>query len=217
MALAIAAATLAMTMPSSVSRPASATVSLLSPYRRPAYLQPRRLFAEAYALYGQAVFARNGVPLATLGVDTEIRETERRGKGLFALRDFEPGELVARYSGVIATREQYHEAWYEGRTSGRYTAKVTADGSVVVDAESASCPGRFVNHSKLWKNCEITSFCMGAEDDEQPTGLCFIATTAPVAAGSEFLVDYGDDYWRSEAAVPGVPRFLRRIQVDYLR
>ena len=48
----------------------------------------------------------------------------------FALRDFEPEQLVCRYGGVLASVEEYREAWYAGLTSGRYVAKVDDDSYV---------------------------------------------------------------------------------------
>ena len=68
-------------------------------------------------------------------MDIEVRETARRGRGLFALRDLSEGELVARYSGVMATEAEYREAWLAGLTSGVYITKASVDGSLVLDAE----------------------------------------------------------------------------------
>ena len=182
---------------------------LLSPYRRPLGLQPRRLAAEAYALYGEAFM---GLPVGRLGVDIEIRDTQTRGKGLFALRSFEPGELVARYSGVICTRAEFREAWRADLTDGVYAIKASSDGEIVMDAEdpATSGAGRYVNHSRLWCNCAFRSF---TNDDEglEPSGVCYIQTTRAVAAGSEFLFDYGADYWSGSEY-----NWLTRLATDYL-
>ena len=88
------------------------------------------------------MLAANGIGnIGKPGVDVEVRATERRGNGLFALRDFEPGELVVRYSGRIAKMEEFQEAYDAGLTDGTYIANANTDGSVIVDAEDAATSG----------------------------------------------------------------------------
>ena len=212
--------------------PTSSVKALLSPYRRPTLLQPRRLLAETYALYGETVMRSVGQPVGKVGVDIEIREAGRRGKGLFALRDFAPNELVARYSGVVATENEYLEAFDAGLTSGNYIASCADDGSLVIDSDRTDTAlgqgaGRYVNHSRLWQNCAIVSFTVGGRGNsdsvrdqmnpgETPTGAAYIKTTRAVKAGSEFLTDYGPAYWDNERQA-GFSRnnVLKRFVVDY--
>ena len=165
-------------------------------------------------MYGDALLAMNGVPpVGRLGIDTEVRDAGRRGLGLFALRDFGPEEIVARYSGVIASEDEYREAFYSGLTGGDYIANADADGLLVVDADSPdSGPARFVNHSRLWQNCRFYGLTLG--DDDWPTGLVYVRTVRPVRAGDEFLVDYGDAYW--DSGVRKKPTPWERIAIDYL-
>jgi hypothetical protein len=198
----------------SPQRIVSEAAGQLSPYSRPPLLSPRRIVAEGYALYGETLSQAMGAPVAQLGVDTEIRETARRGKGLFALRDIAPGELVARYSGVVISKDDFADAFYTGRSSGAYAIKCSSDGSVLIDAEDASVsgPGRYVNHSKLWKNCAFSSFCF---DDEGlvPSGVLYVVAERAVPDGAELLVDYGEEYWSSKTQYNDP---LRRFAIDYL-
>ena len=94
-------------------------VSLLSPYRRPVFLQPVRLAAEFNALRLQR---SRSYKIAELGRDVEIRPAGNRGNGLFALRDFEPDEIVVRYSGIYASARDLDDALDAGLTSGSYVA-----------------------------------------------------------------------------------------------
>ena len=99
---------------------ASASVSLLSPYRRPVFLQPVRLAAEFSALQLQR---SRSYQIAELGRDVEIKPAGNRGNGLFALRTFEPDEIVVRYSGVYASERDLCDALAAGLTSGAYVAE----------------------------------------------------------------------------------------------
>ena len=189
--------------------------ALLSPYRRPVFLQPRRLFAEGYALYGERLLAENGLSVGRMGVDFEVRETKLRGRGLFALRDFAEAELVTRYNGVMCTLDEFSAAKEAGWTSGVYIAKADSIERFYLDADDEnSAPGRFVNHSKLWANSALTSFTLD-EEGATPTGVVYVKTEKPVRAGSEFLFDYGDSYWDGDR---GVARYdiIKRFQVDYM-
>ena len=198
------------------------SLSITSPYRRPDLLQPRRLLAEGYALAGEKI-----APVGRLGIDIEVRDAGPRGRGLFALRDFEAGERVCRYTGVLATDQAYREAWYAGLTSGAYIAKANLDGTIVVDSDSdrESGPGRYINHSKLWRNVRILSYTIVTPSflresipslaEEVPTGVVYMVATRPVAAGSEFLADYGPEYWSSARRPDGkTVGMLDRFLID---
>jgi len=226
-AVATAAIAIATPMQPEAARMLSPLRRALSPYRRPAFLQPRRYLADAYVLQGELAMSLSGRPPAVMGKDVEVRDAGRRGLGLFAMRDFEEGEIVTRYSGIFATEDEYQEAFYAGLTEGRYIAKVDLAGSVVMDAERASeTPsghgGRYVNHSRLWANTRITSFTVDSPwkpGEEVPTGAVYIMTTKAVKAGSEFLTDYGDGYW-SDTLSTGFSlqpeELLKRAMIHYL-
>ena len=159
----------------------------------------------------------NGVSItARLGVDVEIKPSKGRGLGLFALRDFKPGELIGPYTGVLASETDYIKARLQRRTSGDYGTAVSAlyaGRSLYVDAEpdgEARCSASYINHSIRRQNVEFTELSLEAWLPDVP----FIRTTRRVSAGSELFVDYGASYWDD---VPGLdkPWRIRRLIVDY--
>ena len=78
--------------------------SLLSPYRRPRFFpQPRRAAANAFAFTGETALRLQGRSVGVSGVDWAVADAGRRGKGLFALRDYGENEIVGRYTGVVAS------------------------------------------------------------------------------------------------------------------
>ena len=48
-------------------------------------------------------------------------------------------------------------------------------------------------------------------DQTIPSGAVFVVTTAPVPAGGEFFLNYGDKYWDSQ---PGIG-WVRRLAIDF--
>lgn len=213
----LTASTAAVTLPA-LTRPAS--VSLLSPYRRPMVLQPRRVLAELCVLFGTTTTALAGLPpYGTLGIDIEIKDAGRRGKGLFALRDFDRGQIVGRYSGVVASIAEFREARNAGLTTGDYLARAAPIGSIVIDSERSdgNGPGRYVNHSKLWVNCEIVGATLDVGGETVPTGAVYVITTKAVKVGSEFFVDYGEGYWSRtyEKSNGPLEEAIQRISIDY--
>lgn len=195
----------------------SPTATALSPYRRTSWLQPRRTWTDCAAAFAEASRSVQGLPTpGRLGYDIEIRDAGRRGRGLFALRDYYAGEMVTRYTGIIASIKEYREAYYSGLTTGDYMALANEDGSLVVDSERSdeAGPGRYVNHSKRGANCRIARLPMPtvAGMDVTP-GLLYIQCERDVPAGSEFLTDYGDKYWeRENVSIAGL---VRKLVVDY--
>lgn len=185
---------------------------LRSPYRRPAILQPARIASDLGYLRLTAYLESAGTRMPTLGVDVAVRACGDKGKGLFALRTFAPDEVVARYSGVRATYSEFKAAWEAGLTSGDYLAPsyTSGEGSEVryVDATdaSASAIGRYANHNVRRRNCELCN------TDKFLGGVMFLMTTKPVAAGEEFLLDYGREYWDCKLGAWPTPQ---RLSVDF--
>ena len=137
-----------------------------------------------------------------LGRDVEVRQN-RKGKGLYALRPLQEGELIARYRGPILTSEQFMES----PSTGFYA--MTLANNDVVDGED---PGRsnfvrYINHSVRAANCQASD----AWDDDSPVAAVYMETTQQIDEGSELLFDYGSQYWD-----PIVPRFApKRFIIDY--
>ena len=103
--------------------------------------------------------------------DVEVRPSKIQGQGLYALRDFVPGEVVLRWdlSHTIAT-ELLKTLAPEER---RYTHPLDEQLILIVQP-----PERFVNHS-CDNNTEVRDFCDVA--------------VVPIASGDEITSDYGSD------------------------
>ncbi|XP_076675822.1 histone lysine N-methyltransferase trithorax isoform X2 [Andrena cerasifolii] len=69
------------------------------------------------------------------------------GRGLFCLRDIEPGEMVIEYAGEVirASLTDKREKYYDSKNIGCYMFKI--DDHLVVDATMKGNAARFINHS----------------------------------------------------------------------
>ena len=176
-----------------------------SPYRRPAALQPLR---QLTVMLVSASLALSGQPLPRMGSSFEARETKGRGLGLFALRPLEAGQVVGVYSGVLASLQEFEDAWIQKRTSGAYA--VLLDCGKVIDSEpdaSQKCAASYINHSLRKENCVFAEGYM-------PFGLpsvMLVTTKRSIAAGDELLLDYGKAS-KTALAWPCPPRRHRSIQ-----
>ena len=83
------------------------------------------------------------------GVDVSVLPNDK-GQGLYALRDLDAGELIARYEGELLENADYQS----GASSGAY-AMGLANGKVV-DGEDPRRSNfvRYINHSVLRANCK---------------------------------------------------------------
>jgi len=135
--------------------------------------------------------------MPALGVDIQTRSCGSIGDGLFALRPFKEGELVTRYTGLRCSPAEYGVAFAFGRTSGNYTVDI---GDKIIDAENVArnAPGplagagHLINHSTRRRNCEVKPINWLPGID---SFVLHVTCTRPVAAGEEFLLDYGIGYW----------------------
>lgn len=138
-----------------------------------------------------------------LGVDVEIRESYGRGRGVFALRQISPGEVVGIYEGQQLCDADYAFAVTKGITSGNYGFGV-GDGWVC-DGEDPELSSwlRFINHSVRRLNCDsgtLKAFGMSL-------GI-LVEVISPIQPGQELFVDYGRDYWDDAVGPIGLQRFL---------
>lgn len=101
--------------------------------------------------------------------DVEIRESAIQGKGLYALRQFDIGEVVLKWdlSKTVAPEDVALMPLEERR----YTHPLDRDRILIVQA-----PERFVNHS-CDNNTEVRDFCDVA--------------IKPIRVGDEITSDYG--------------------------
>ncbi|XP_066246858.1 histone-lysine N-methyltransferase trithorax [Euwallacea similis] len=109
------------------------------------------------ALESQAVQSRrvNSFPMAmkfknlklTSKYSVGVYRSRIHGKGLFCLRDIEPGEMVIEYAGEVirSILTDKREKFYNSKGIGCYMFRV--DDNFVVDATMKGNAARFINHS----------------------------------------------------------------------
>lgn len=103
--------------------------------------------------------------------DVEVRDSGIQGRGLYALRDFNVGDVVLRWdlSHTISTGDLAQMSVDERR----YTHPLDDDKTIIVQP-----PERFVNHS-CNNNTEVRDFCDIAIEI--------------IRVGDEITSDYGTD------------------------
>ena len=166
--------------------------------------KPVRLFIEQVvtSVAWQTQCVKEGRRPLREGVDVSVLPNDK-GQGLYALRDMDAGELIARYEGQLLEDTDYQA----GASSGAY-AMGLANGKVV-DGEDPRRSNfvRYINHSVLRANCRAED----AFDETSNIAAVFLETTRPIRAGDELLFDYGAEYWDSRA-----PRFSpARLKIDF--
>ena len=191
-----------------------------APRITPPRFQPLRFFTDvqfALAVSGvQGLLAplRNADSKLQQGLDYEIRPAGLgKGDGVFALRELDAEEFIARYTGRLWDAEEWGDLVQAGLLSGDY-AYLFDETGLVVDAEDGKTSNwpRFVNHSKRRANCALTQI------EWQPLGpfkppptVVMLQARRRIRAGEELLVRYGDPYWDSR-----VGRWsLQRLVIDY--
>lgn len=108
----------------------------------------------------------------------------RGQKGLFATRAWAAGRVVGEYRGVVR--------WYRDVADTTYYAGFRADGhfGYGVDATTGGNETRFINHYKGAAAAPNVRFATtGGAGGTSPR--IMVLTTAQIAAGDEFLADYG--------------------------
>ena len=90
----------------------------------------------------RARLLREGNSPMRIGTDLEIRENDK-GRGLYALRTLEEGELVGRYTGKVILEED----WDDYDTSGLYAMGLVNGDMIDGEDEKRSNFVRFINHS----------------------------------------------------------------------
>ncbi len=132
------------------------------------------------------------------------------GDGLFALRDFEPNEIIIEYGGKRVPAKEYRK--------GKGTYGIELSSKMVVDAKSTqSNLGRWANHcraqDKRKKHCKgnnaFFSLFRGnkrrgkraminvrADYEDRPASE---VRKGGIKKGEEIFVNYGSDYWREQS------------------
>lgn len=124
---------------------------------------------------------------------TEVKECEF-GKGLFAARDFRPGEIILQMRGPIV------DVWQALSKGEKQSDVLQIRQDAYVDLED---PGRCANHS-----CDPNA---GVRPD------LFLTAIKPIAVGKEIRYDYsitmGDGLW--EIACHCDSEYCRRMIQDF--
>ena len=117
-----------------------------------------------------------------LGRDVAIRSSGRRGRGLYALRDLEEGELIGRYRGQILSDDEYQSS----SSTGVYAMQLPNGRVIDGEDEGRSSFLRYMNHSKRLANCVACeeTFFSGM------LASVHIETTQPVSKGDELLFEF---------------------------
>lgn len=138
-----------------------------------------------------------------VGADVAVLPNSK-GRGLYALRDMEAGELIARYTGALQDYEDYQRS----STTGAY-AMGLANGKIIDGEDSwRSNFVRYINHSVRRANCMAAD----AFDEDSAIAAVFLETLRPIKRGEELLFDYGHEYWDER-----MPRLSpTRLKIDYL-
>lgn len=109
------------------------------------------------------------------GPDIEVRKSKIQGRGVFALRDFLPGEIVFKWDLTNAlTDEQYAQLPYEQK---QYVVRYRGEWIYMME------PMRYINHS-----CDPSTLPINGAD----------VAVRTIKAGEEITSDYGPVMLRGE-------------------
>lgn len=117
------------------------------------------------------------------------------GLGLFADRDYEPGEVVCTYIGTPLTLLQMLRTrdWTYMMDCG----KDRRGQRIHIDAHRHPRPkGAFINHH--FDSSKHNIFCDELPDDRK----CLMIASRQILRGEELYMDYGPKYWHTVAKPP---------------
>lgn len=109
----------------------------------------------------------------------EIRDSGIAGKGAFAIRPIQKGELLIEYVGERITHAEADARYDDESMDEHHTFLFTISSRMVIDATNDGNESRFINHS-CDPNCE-------AEIDK---GRVFISAIRDIPVGEELHYDY---------------------------
>ena len=110
----------------------------------------------------------------------QVRRSGVHGKGVFALRDLEPGETVIEYTGEVIDWDEALDRHPHDPAQPDHTFYFHLEGGKVIDANVGGNAARWINHS-CDPNCEA----------DEVEGRVFIKALRPIAAGEELNYHYG--------------------------
>ena len=110
----------------------------------------------------------------------QVRRSGIHGKGVFALQDIAPGELILEYVGEIITWAEAQARHPHDPADPNHTFYFHIDDRRVIDALAGGNVSRWINHS-----------CDGNCEAEAQDGRIFIKARRAIRAGEELHYDYG--------------------------
>eukprot|EP01132_Coremiostelium_polycephalum_P010391 gene10391-12762_t len=109
--------------------------------------------------------------------------SDKIGWGIYANKDFQRGDYILRYGGMITLDEKM--------TTTNYNMMISAEG-FGLDASKYRCLGGMVNHSNKFSNAE--SECIFEYGCEQ----AIITATRFIPKGAQIFIDYSHSYWQED-------------------
>jgi uncharacterized protein len=108
-----------------------------------------------------------------------VRTSKIQGRGVFADRVIEKGELIGEYTGERITEKEADRRYPFDDDERHHTFLFRLDDGMIIDALHGGHPVRFINHS-CNPNCEAL------EED----GRIFISALKKIPKGQELAYDY---------------------------
>ena len=153
------------------------------------------------------------------GVYIAVSTVPKYGNGLFARRQFQPGDILGFYWGNILSREEVQQRYpddaldmWADRVVEMTTLQDTSNQEVdyLIDA-SKSCAASYANHSddpeeqnaRIIERLELNSsrkgcLCMIQDNPAEfakREDLVVLEALKPIAPGTEIWVDYGENFY----------------------
>ena len=119
------------------------------------------------------------------GVEIRVSELENAGLGLFAVRDFKRGELVATYGGEKLTPDEVDKRY--GVNGLAAYALTIHPNKLILDAITVRGYGSMANDGHGVRRCNAHFSKKG------DTGL--LRANRRIHNGEEILASYGREYW----------------------
>jgi len=120
-----------------------------------------------------------------LHVDIRPSTIPGAGLGLFALKEFNNGDLVVPYKGEILTKEQMDERYGDGLAP--YALQINKN--TYVDSACERGTGSFINTNPKKNNARFSVY--SGRSGSPPAAS--VRAIRKIPAGAEIFVDYGPD------------------------
>jgi uncharacterized protein len=139
------------------------------------------------AYFRQEVLDQTGIPPVSLRwIDDEI------GWGVFAERDLQKTEFIAKYSGIVRKRVRRDA---KNAYCFEYPLEIGEPSPYVIDAQDIGGISRYINHSSTPNLSSLSVHIEGFNH-------IILFTIKKIPKGEQLCYDYGPGYWQAR----GTPR-----------